>query len=434
MTTDFNIGAKWSPGGDGAPELSHTAAFLRIEIGGKLVTRNEDEWSQSLREDVRLSAYPLALWLASSWWRLRWEPEPGAPRLSWRMAHHMAAAGYGFLWPRLTLASDGEAIEAVSRPSATGCMEPVRYLADFRDAIRATAFERAVDRFMNLTLARLEATGVTKTELYDLWAEVLEERSDPGLSSYRKLEAQLGFEPDDAPAELMKRLAGLSDEIGSGAVGELAPACAGDRPEFLLEELLSFGKSGGTEGSVAAPVALHALLDDTEYKDSEPWVRGRLLAEKARQIWGLGGEPISDARLADLMGVPGQTFAKRAVMPSRPQIGLAIRHDERLRLLFHRRNRPGRRFEAARFMVDHVVSPPEERWLLSAGTGTARQKVQRAFAAEFLCPFGALEEFLADDYSAETIEDAGDHFGVSGLAVKSQLANHGRIPHDAVAA
>lgn len=434
MTANFDISAEWFPGGDGAPEIRQTVGLLQIAIGGKLATRNEDAWSQSVRKEIRVSAYPLALWLASSWWRLRWEPKPKAVGTSWRMAHQMAAAGYGYLWPRLTLASDGESIEAVSQASDPGCTEPVRYLADFREVVGAADFERSVDRFMDLTLARLDATGVSKTELFGLWTEVLEERADADLFNFRKLEAQLGFDPDDAPAELMRRLADLACRIGKGAVGELAPVCAGDRPDFTLGQILEFGESRGTEGHIEGSAALSSVLDGTEFGASEPWVRGGLLAEKARRVWGLGTEPVSDARLAEVVGVPHETFERAATTESHSPAGLAIRDGDDLRLLFHRKNRPGRRFEASRFIADHLASSGVDRWLLAADTGTARQKLQRAFAVEFLCPFDALEEFLAADYSAETIEDAGDYFGVSGLAVKSHLANHGRIPYDAVAA
>jgi hypothetical protein len=38
--------------------------------------------------------------------------------------------------------------------------------------------------------------------------------------------------------------------------------------------------------------------------------------------------------------------------------------------------------------------------------------------------------FLDGDFSPEAIDDAGDHFGVSELAVKSHLANHRQIPFD----
>jgi Zn-dependent peptidase ImmA (M78 family) len=74
----------------------------------------------------------------------------------------------------------------------------------------------------------------------------------------------------------------------------------------------------------------------------------------------------------------------------------------------------------------------QERWLPVTDTGTARQKTQRAFAIEFLCPISALDEYLEFDFSAEAMEEAAEYFGVSELAVRSHLANHGRIPVDAV--
>jgi Zn-dependent peptidase ImmA (M78 family) len=74
----------------------------------------------------------------------------------------------------------------------------------------------------------------------------------------------------------------------------------------------------------------------------------------------------------------------------------------------------------------------QERWLPVTDTGTARQKTQRAFAIEFLCPISALDEYLQYDSSVEAVEEAGEYFGVSELAVRSHLANHGRIPFGAV--
>jgi Zn-dependent peptidase ImmA (M78 family) len=88
------------------------------------------------------------------------------------------------------------------------------------------------------------------------------------------------------------------------------------------------------------------------------------------------------------------------------------------------------RFEAARFLSEEISAPQRESWLPATDTSTARQKAQRAFAAEFLCPIGALRQFLSEDFSPEAIEEAGERFGVSELAVKSVLANHGEIPID----
>ena len=71
-------------------------------------------------------------------------------------------------------------------------------------------------------------------------------------------------------------------------------------------------------------------------------------------------------------------------------------------------------------------APPQARrgWP-STDLSTARQKFQRAFAAEFLCPIDELKAFLDDDYSESAIEDAAAHFDVSERTVESPLANNG---------
>jgi Zn-dependent peptidase ImmA (M78 family) len=61
---------------------------------------------------------------------------------------------------------------------------------------------------------------------------------------------------------------------------------------------------------------------------------------------------------------------------------------------------------------------------------TYRQKLQRAFAAELLCPLSALEEKLGGDYLAEAREDAAHHFAVSERTVTAMLVNHRLLDRD----
>ncbi len=163
VTSKFVIHVDWLPASHGSPEIRETSALLEVTIGDNVATRFDDAWSKSMQRSARVSVYPLALWIASSWWRLRWESPPfrTKPDTSWRMAHEMPGAGHGYLWPLLTFASDGEAIDATCRPSNPLSAEPVRYVADFHDAIEAPAFERALDEFVGLVLARLDAVGLS---------------------------------------------------------------------------------------------------------------------------------------------------------------------------------------------------------------------------------------------------------------------------------
>ena len=189
-----------------------------------LKTPGQNRYSEA---QVRVSAYPLALWIASSWWRLRWEPLPfRASRIRrgvWLM--RCQARVTAIFWPLLTFASDGEAIDAICRPSNPLSTEPVCYVAGFHDAIEAHAFERALDDFISLVLARLDAVGLSGTDLRLLWDEVLAERADPSATLRRTLEAKLGFEPDESPDALISRLLSLSEQAGTLATEEIAPAC-----------------------------------------------------------------------------------------------------------------------------------------------------------------------------------------------------------------
>jgi Zn-dependent peptidase ImmA (M78 family) len=75
------------------------------------------------------------------------------------------------------------------------------------------------------------------------------------------------------------------------------------------------------------------------------------------------------------------------------------------------------------------LAQSEDAWLPSTDTKTVRQKVQRAFAAEFLCPIDHLMTFLGDTGITEAaLDDAADYFGVSPLAVRSHLENNGILP------
>lgn len=428
MTPKFSIDISWLPASHGPKEFSQTAASLHIAVGDKVATRVDDDWSKSVQQSARVSAYPLALWMASSWWRLRWESRPfsSAPDNSWRMSHEMPGAGCGYLWPLLTFESDGQEIDVACRPSNPLSDEPVRYLMDFRETISASTFERTLDGFVSLVLARLDAFGISGTQLHDLWGEVREERADPESANDRRLEARLGFEPGEAPDILMRRLGALCQSAGTGAVDELAPVCAGPHHAEILDRIEQFSLLPGVTAHISMPESLRV----PDVASTPPWERGWSLARTARHHFGFGHQPISNKQLADALGI--SELPKPDGLASRLPLGLAIRNSgtNRTKLLFRKRNIPALRFEAARFLSEEISAPQRESWLPATDTSTARQKSQRAFAAEFLCPIGPLRQFLNEDFSPEAIEEAGEHFGVSELAVKSVLANHGEIPMD----
>ena len=429
MTRDFSLEPSWLPPSFGPPHIAATAANLTIRVGHHIATRNEDDWSKSVDNSARVALYPLAAWFAASWWRLRWESEPRRYALSpeWRMAHEFAAAGHGFLWPNLTIASDSESIQIVARPTPPLSSEPVRFLSSFNESIPAATFEQAVDAFLNLVLARLRNCGHVNTELEQLWNEVCQERSDPALSSRRRWEAILGFDPMDAPPALLDRIADLAAQIGEEATQELAAACAGPDPAAALSSIEQLAAQPGI--TAAQTVADQLRRQATAFSAASlPWERGRSLAHAVRAAAGFNGQPLDDRAIASLLGIAEADLQPSWSGAPAPALGLAVRKPGKgLHLHFRKRNRPGIRFEAARLLCDEIIAPPGDKWLPATDSATNRQKTQRAFAAELLCPIAHLDAFLAGDYSQASIEDAADHFGLSPLAVSSHLANNGRV-------
>jgi Zn-dependent peptidase ImmA (M78 family) len=60
---------------------------------------------------------------------------------------------------------------------------------------------------------------------------------------------------------------------------------------------------------------------------------------------------------------------------------------------------------------------------------TYRQKYQRAFAQELLCPYSALVSWLNTvQPNEEAISQAAEYFSVSPLLVQTVLVNKGHLP------
>lgn len=426
MSSGLNISVEWLSANSGLAEIKETSGLLSIQLGDLIATRSEDEWSKSIRSNVRLSAYPLALWFASSWWRLRWEPAFERSRFdfAWRMAHESSAAGFGYIWPRLVFASDGENIDIVSIPSAPSPGEPIRYLESFRGVISSNEFERGLDDFINLVLARLDLLRIRDTDLQRLWEEITEERKDPEAASHRRLEARLGFEPDEAPSELIGQLVGLAAIAGEDSVSEIAPACAGTNPKARLDAIIGAAASDAPEGRIKRP----SKLKSTAYASALPWERGRQAAREVRRAYSITSDALSNADVSELLGISQEKLHSEEGFQHLP-LGLVVRNGkpDLVKYVFRRKGQNARRFEAARFLAESLLAPQDDRWLPTTDAKTARQKFQRAFAAEFLCPIEELIKFLGTDYSSEAITEAGEHFQVASLAVSSHLANNGYI-------
>lgn len=402
-----------------------------LKVGDISLTRNEDTWSQKIRDSVLVSAYPLAAWIVSSWWRLLYEPLPPTgtkPSVSWKMAHELTAANQGFIWPRVILASDTELMQVWSTASNAVEQQSVRYInsLDRPFLVNLLEFEETAKAFIESVLSRLDATGITDTPLAGLWQEVQEELADSYASQYRRREAELGFDPDECPEDLVEDALNLAEKIGDETFSEVAPAYSKDISEArplstTIDELI---QESGFDGKPEVSVDQSTSQEFSK----APWQKANEVASRLRDVIDIEDEPVTDDQLYDLLGLQ-KTEYEAFNPPRQRRISIAV-PSTKAGFKFHTRKRHpiAKRFELARFVGDYLIyGNCGESWLANTDLRTSRQKYQRAFAAEFLCPLNSLRAYLDNDYSESAMEDAAEHFKVSSQTVESILTNNGLI-------
>lgn len=424
MTSQLDIEAEWEILKSGVPEERACFAAIGIRFGDLWLTEVSDHRAKRTRTHPFLSAYRLAEWLGWNWWKLRWEPKRRTA--DWNLAHRMASIGGGYVWPNITIRSDGERVVLNAKPTASTPAEPIRYIANAAVVVRAVDFEGAVDRFMEQVCAQLQAEGIPDSNVNRIWQETLEERSDPEKVIWRKLEAILGFDPDDADPGVIKSFLDNAASFGERAVTELAADVPANTTTVSPSGIYDIAQTAGYEWREADAVRLRPKTRLPAIGAEPAWRRGIDSARALREQQRLGNGCIDNRRLAALAGVsqaviddgrrgPAFCFALKT-QPNNGKIVLRARHGT------------GRRFELARLIGDQVAGGGGGEALHPVTSSyTYRQQYQRSFAAEFLCPLNALEEMLGGDRSAEAIEDAAHAFNVSEWTIRTKLVNHGLL-------
>lgn len=426
--TDLQLSiTNWEAAGLGPPEVLASTGRLRLQVGDSNLTEHEDTFSRTIRQEVLVSAYPLALWLAGNWWRLLHEPRPPErlrPTTDWRLAHEWPAANAGTIWPALVMASEGGSVQFQAESAAGSRQQSIRYLNTLPAPISISReqVESVLDAFISSVLGRLEAWDGIHTGLLDLWQELTDERADEEASDYRRLEACLGFDPDEAPEALMGQAMRLAATMGPKTFSEIAPVYGrsgqGQVPGLQQLQQLLEGQA------ITARLQLSAIAIPSPSGSRTPWRRAQFLARALRQQLGLSNQPISTDVLCDLFGLTTTTF-KTELPRGRHPIAVAVPGPTGQIALHLRKWHPSaRRFELARLLGDVLFSGARtQAWYVSSDIPTERQKIQRAFAAEFLCPAeGALEQ-LGGDYSEPAVEQVAEHFDVSTEIVAKLIAN-----------
>ena len=423
-----------------AAEERATVGLFSVVANNHLLTEGAEVDKQELRHGPYVSGYPIAEWLAWNWWRLRWEighPSDENAVLRWNFAHRMSTIGEGYAWPNITIFSDGVHSSLFSVPSRNPEMVLFRYFGALGcQTVPVVSLETAIDGFVGDALARLEEASIRETNLRRLWDELKMERKSPELARFRRLEAQLGYDPDEADEAAIRRRLEDAAELGEEALGEIAAdATLGDD---ALSNMMSAGdfadiaRRNGFEANPNDAITLGDRADLPQPGQAEAWRLGKRAAQAIRAQGCVDGESVSDTSLAGFAGIVSNAISSQRWNSSK--ISFALDFDGGTQVSLRSRRKTGRRFDLARLVGDRVLhtqrSASAEPLLPATRASSYRQKAQRAFAAELLSPFDFVAKMLDGDYSEEKQNMVAKYFDVSPMTIQTQLLNHGRITRD----
>lgn len=409
----------WLDRQQGDPLDRATFAELEIWVEGVCLTEVYDAGARSTRQAIRVATAPLALWWMWNQWRILHERE-GRRGVGHALAHSLPAVGGGYLWPPLNLAGDGERLHVrQSRDRNVDAPVVFRNVVDTR--VPHAEVQAAFDGLVEDTCARLGALDVFASPVQVLHRQLQAEGADPELRALRRAEALLGLDPEEVDPEAVRALRQAALWMGEDAADEvLGDAGFQDAPE-RLEYLANAVRAPQDHLDLRALWAYRRTAGEGAHL--EPWQRGAELARRVRQGLGVGPDQPLDLRpfgaAAGTRRADPITAGLRGDDPQRPGVVLRPKREE------------SRRFALARVIGDALMAGPEDRVLPVTELRSARQKAQRAFAQELLCPIEGLKQRLALPEPGEVeLEDAAAHYGVSEWTVRSALVNRGLVDRE----
>lgn len=305
----LTITTDWEHLDEGTPEERACFAAIGFCWNDIWLTEGRDVFVNVVRKAPYLSGYHLAEWIAWNWWRLRWEPRSADPE--WNFAHRLSTIGGGYVWPNITVFSDGERTALIAKPSNERPSTPYRYINDAAAILASADFEATIDEFVEVIRGKLRTEGIANTNLDTLWAELASERHDEALAQRRKFEALLGQEPDEANEQTLQSLLEDSKVLGVSAMNEVAAGHGRAHQVLSAEKLEEMARENGFDASPRDSFQLQPQTGLPRARDVAAWKLGALAAKAVRQQALLGADTISDKRLSEMVGVDKAALAAR---------------------------------------------------------------------------------------------------------------------------
>lgn len=424
MSPRFVIETDWEGLEDGSREERAAFGAIGIRIDERWLTEAHDSFVNRVRQKVNLSGYLLAQWLAWNWWRLRWEPRRYSS--DWDMAHRLTTVGGGYVWPNIAFDTDNDRVLLRAVPAQPRASEPLRYVAYVSEALPAAEFQAGIDRYIEMVLEKLRLDGVLGSNLENIWACVQEERSDPESAVFRRLEAAMGHDPDDLDESVVQALMDERDMLGESGVSELAADTSEGATVPNSQMLHDLMNDEGHEVDLSCIPGLPVDSVPKAGAKLTAWQVGERAAQALRRQEGLGDGLLSIRKLADLAGTKPEVLTSCA--GSRAPLSFALNgNGSQAKIVLPSQVVASRRFALARMIGDRILTEHKEPLIPLLRSSTYRQKLQRAFAAELLCPVECTRQHLKGDLSEENQERLAAKYQVSPRLIETQLMNKGLL-------
>lgn len=389
------------------PEEAATWSRLSIEVDEIITTLVEDRAaSHGVRKSLDVPTYPLAEWFAINWWALNTSahhPEHAGVRLT--------DAGSGFPWPDITLRSDHDFMWADVR-QRNRAPESVRFLAQGRAVLEAEDSLIELSRFIDSTVRRLEEAGIAGTLLQLEWAAI--QSADNEERDFCLVAAAWGFDPYDVPpqqaAELVDTDQALSD-----------PALLADLAQASNFDSLSQAREWLTDAMARVKIGTLRLPSMDPYtlppiRSFAPWREGYRRAQQFRTMLAINSTELPS--IEDLVSISDTTSAPPANIDALVKLS-----DLSAGIVLGKGTiDSARRFAGARALARKTMNPRTGLSLLTRGSQYS-DRVERAFAAEFLAPVTGIRESLDGDYSEESQRRVAREYRVSTAVIDHQIEN-----------
>lgn len=433
----FKIERQWLKGG--ATPIDATFARFKMFVGGKVVTAYKGDYDKP-DDALEIPLYDLATWIAQNWWPLLWEPrktDDAGDDPDFLSRHSLLAAQAGFVLPRVTFVSQGDSINVRAQPRDVSTAE-IRFTTGGQADVSRNSFESDLRSFVAGVVTRLDAQGISDTDLHAEWSLV--EGTDEEEVFYCKLMGALGLSPyarDNRTPELLERasyiyqgqtlldlcLSSSAENLAAQVeLAERAAELVGKAPEASLEPLAktpvpadNYDAAAYYRGLRAARIVRTAL----QVKDDDP--------SGSAIIFDKLNVNITQSIYADeTESIQAHRYASMTDQENAPIVGAVDPNMSRPRIALLQKEPAHRRFTAARGMYLAWTAAENQDIRLLTTALTRDQQASRAFAVEVMVPVGFLRKFVRKGrLDTSGIFEAAAILGASPSLVRKQAQNNG---------